>query len=295
MGEALLVRKGGGAKVTIDGVKVKGELNLVSETAHIIYDKDCPVNMGYNPVVLDDELYLFGVYRNASWYAWNGLSWNYKFHSLSPISKPQSAIVFQNEIHVFNGSNLKEHYKRSGNSWVSVSTLWNNYGGQSPVICNNELHLVGGNDDYGTNHRKFNGTSWVSVSTLPIGCYLGFVESLNNEIHMINTYSSESTARHYKWNGTAWTQISTPPFTLSHGYKQGVILDNEIHIMTGTSGSHYKWDGTAWTLVNTLPSVTLLESGSVVYKGEIFMTSCDSTISSSAPSRLICIDAKRYK
>ena len=114
---------GGGAKVTIDGVKVKGELNLVSE---VLNPKKSVSTLPYafydsSAVVLNGEIHIFSTYFNSFAY---GL----------------------------------KHYKWDGSSWTSVSTLPYNAYGCSAVIYNGEIHILG---SYGskTNHYKWDGTS----------------------------------------------------------------------------------------------------------------------------------------
>ena len=97
---------GGGANVTIDGVKVKDELNLVSE--------------------------IFDVNKSVS-----TLPYNFNIGS---------AVVYNNEIHILgsgHSTSYKKHYKWDGSSWTSVSTLPYEFYSGSAVVYNSGIHLLG--------------------------------------------------------------------------------------------------------------------------------------------------------
>ena len=116
----------------------------------------------------------------------------------------------------------------------------------------------------------------VSVSTLPYKFYQGSAVVLNNEIHILGGGGaggggggaggggggaggggSSYNTNHYKFNGTSWESVSTLPYNFSNG--SAVVLNNEIHILGGSSGgstgftNHYKFNGTSWESVSTLP------------------------------------------
>ncbi len=108
-----------------------------------------------------------------------------------------------------------------------------------------------------------------SVSTLPYNFYEGCAVVLNEEIHILGGYGSNTS--HYKWDGSVWTSVSTLPYNLYEGC--AVVLNGEIHLLgSGASSSyykyHYKWDGSSWTEVSTLP-YNFYRGCAVVLGGEL--------------------------
>lgn len=131
----------------------------------------------------------------------------------------------------------------------------------SSVVYNNEIHILGGIDNY-RSHYKYNGTEWVEVSTLPINHYCDsgtLAVVYDNEIHMFNTNATI----HYKWNGSSWVSVSTLP---SNKMTVAVVYNNEIHMFD--NNYHYKWDGTTWT---TLMNVPVQPCGAVVFNNNIYI------------------------
>ena len=115
----------------------------------------------------------------------------------------------------------------------------------SAVVCNNEIHILGG-DSGTTNHYKYNGTSWTSVSSLSDSFCDGSAVVYNNEIHILG--SSGGQTSHYKYNGSSWTSVSTLPYNFYYG--SAVVYNNEIHILGSYDSSnrtkHYKYNGSSW-------------------------------------------------
>ena len=106
---------------------------------------------------------------------------------------------------------------------------------------------------------------------LPYPFYGGGAVILNDEIHILGSYSSTGGAskKHYKLSKTTgvWEQVSTLPVDLRGS--TAVTLDNEIHFVT-SSLAHYKLSKTTgtWEQVSTIP-YNPSGSGIVVLDGEI--------------------------
>ena len=146
---------GGGANVTIDGVKVKGELNLVSELLDVSVST-LPYTFYFgSAVVLNGEIHILGSNGGSTnHYKWDGTSWTSV--STLPYGFYQgSAVVIDGEIHILGsintGSNTA-HYKWNGSSWTSVSTLPYNFYSGSAVVLNNEIHILGGDSSFKTHY-----------------------------------------------------------------------------------------------------------------------------------------------
>ena len=104
MGEALLVRKGGGGvNVTIDGVKVKDDLVLKSVFGDWKLEKLPYSFTNSSAVVLNNEIHVLGNSDTTTHYKFNGTSWvqvstlPYNFYN-------GSAVVLDGEIHILGGS-----------------------------------------------------------------------------------------------------------------------------------------------------------------------------------------------
>ena len=275
---------GGGAKVTIDGVKVKDDLSLISSNIEnfMLGGSSSGWSKNFTPVklaVLNDGIYLYRSYKYL-----------YKIEDDTSGTKPVivssgsgndsnvavqhvNIVELNNEIHVIGGNDNAVHIKWNGNAWVTVSTPPYIAAGQAClVVLNGEIHLLGGGS-YGTvnasKHYKWNGNAWTEVSTLPTGgLYDGCAVVLNNEIYIMQTDSDFKSM--YKWNGSAWTKVSTLPYN-GQGSVCAEVLDGKIHIMGAYKTyetSHYVWDGTSWEKIINLPTSSNY-GDTVVYKGQI--------------------------
>lgn len=253
MGEALLVRKGGGGvKVTVDGVEVKENVDLdsflfESDCANTIYSVSFPA-----AVVYENELHLM-IYSSYMYHhKYNAKANTWTAVGTLPIkANAANAVVYNNEIHFLGGS---YHYKYNAetNTWTSVSTLPYSLVGGAAVVYNNEIHILGGNGN-ATSHYKFNGSSWVSVSTLPFEFYFGAFVVLNDAIHILGGEGNDEL--HYKFNGSSWVQCANVPYDYFYD-SSGTVFENEIHILGGGSTKSdskcykYNVETNTWTSVS---------------------------------------------
>ena len=145
----------------------------------------------------------------------------------------------------------------------------------SAVVYNNEIHILGGENDKvntGIYHYKFDGAKWSKVSTLPYKFCSGSAVVYNNEIHILGSSASSILYKyHYKFDGTTWSKASTLPYDFHSGI--AVVYNNEIHILSSSANSrlykdHYKFDGAKWSRASTLPYAFYYGSA-VVYNNEI--------------------------
>lgn len=168
-----------------------------------------------------------------------------------------SAVVYNDEIHIFGGSssNSLDHYAFRNNQWVRVSTT--PMTNPSAIVYNNEIHILGP-----TAHYAYRDNSWVKVSDTPI--------NVNNNaalvvyqggIHVLGGYSDTS---HYRWDGSSWTAMANIPSNTSQA--RAVVLDDKIHLIY--SNTYRTWDGTSWDVGLQLPYSIALHP-IVVYNGEI--------------------------
>ena len=99
------------ASVTIDGVKVKEKLDLVTD---IVYENKSVSTLPYS--------------------FYDG-----------------SAVILNGEIHIlgnsYSSSSRKCHYKWDGSSWSSVSALPYEFCSGSAVVLNGEIHILGSSSD----------------------------------------------------------------------------------------------------------------------------------------------------
>lgn len=139
----------------------------------------------------------------------------------------------------------------------------------SAVLFENEIHLMGGNDD-GTAHYVLRDGVWRMESTLPYDFKSGSVVVHDGCIHILG--SSNNKRKHYKWDGASWTSVSTLPYDCN--LTSVIVYKDEIHMVgTNTNGSyykHYKFNGVEWVSVSTLPQMCI-SGGCVVLNDEIHL------------------------
>ena len=213
---------GGGAKVTIDGVKVTEDLNLETNYLHRKIGVANPFNLsadsGKNSIpIWNGEPYLT---YGRTIYKWNGTEW------IAVTTIPAAYTFFQNSLCIFQDELYVLGRNVSNQSEKTTITILKYNGATWTTVCNsytfdfimyscwvlafdNELHLLGCNYNALNAHYKFNGTSIEKASTLPMdGCTSAYFAVYNSEIHLLFPYEY---SRHYKWNGTEWTKLNDPP------------------------------------------------------------------------------------
>lgn len=235
MGEALLVRKGGGAKVTIDGEKVKGNMNLRKVYSDIPMS-NLPFNYQGEVVVLNGELHIMNSCDdNGKHYKWNGNEWTL-VSTLPAAEYAERFVVCDNEIYML-GVKYKKFYKWNGSEWTSVGTLPSTYFTGQPVVYNNEIHVVGGTYGgvYSDTVYKWNGSEWTQVSTTPYG-FWGKAVALNNEIYIFDIYVGNKEC--YKWNMNSWEKVGSIYYSLAGLYP--LAYGNEIHMLGGRDSDYAK-------------------------------------------------------
>ena len=257
MGEALLVRKGGGGvKVTVDGVEISKDLSLESKRVDL-FMPSLPISFSTagKAVKFNGKLHLLA---NTAHYAWDGTTWASVSTLPYSISSDTNVVVYDGKIHLLGGgrnsSNYTAHYAWDGTTWTSVETLpWTCRGG-APAAYDSKLHLLGGSVSSKA-HYAWDGTTWTSVETLPFyhGNGAGIVH--DGRIHLMGGNSS---TQHYAWDGTTWASAETLPFRVQDN--NGVIeIDGEIHLLGGPSTEkvvNYRLADTGWILdsTHTIPS-----------------------------------------
>ena len=241
--------------------------------------KDMPYDFNGDvaAVLLNGEIHILGGKNSADMYSHYKLTngeWVYVSKMPYAISDTGTAVVYNNEIHMFgrSGGSYNRHYKFSDGNWISVSTLPYNFTG-SPVVYDNEIHILGSSLSSGMKyHYKWTGTEWISVSTLPYEFSKGSAVVYNDEIHILGSSTSGAMKYHYKWTGSEWISVSTLPYDFYQGC--AVVYNNEIRIIGGYNSSssrtkyHYKWNGSSWTSVGTLP-YGFYEGCSVIFEDKI--------------------------
>ena len=158
-------------------------------------------------------------------FIFDGTTWNESTLALPYEFYHGTALVFNNEIHIFgseHSSHYKKHYKFNGAAWVSVSTLPYNFYGGCVTIFNNELNLFSGytaakNATPSANHYKYDNIAktWSStiISLLPYAFGDGFSVEYQNSIHSfsknINATDTIPVYNHHKFIGAAWIDTYT--------------------------------------------------------------------------------------
>ena len=79
-----------------------------------------------------------------------------------------AAVVYQNRIHVFQGTN---HYSFDGYTWEQESVLPKTVTSPIAVVYNNKIHLID-NPSGHIGHQSWDGTSWTQESTTGLNMIL---------------------------------------------------------------------------------------------------------------------------
>jgi N-acetylneuraminic acid mutarotase len=215
---------------------------------------------GSRVVVYNNEMHVLGSYNHNSGkyvgthYKWDGTSWtqldDIPYHSYGTGTRLFLCVVFNNEIHLFNGSytsdgsgySLKQHYKWDGTSWTELTAPPFYEGVNHPVVYNNKIHVIGGrlsSNGSPVKHYEWDGTTWTELDDLPFNNY-GVNFMYNNEIYSIGNTGTYKVC--YKWDGTSWTQLSDLPFKIARRGGSVVVYNNEIHMISNSeNGEHLVW------------------------------------------------------
>lgn len=301
----------GSEKVTIDGVKVKNKMELISTVTDLPLLIDSSYRYRNYPVVaLNDEAYFLDG-NNYKLRKWDGIVWSDVADMPFTNDARYSAVALNNEIYVLGQS----FYKWDGDTWEQLSPHGYRKDFGTVTVLNNEIHVF-----HNATHYKWDGNTWSSVSTLPyaIAGIGSQAVVLNNEIYIAFAYNNggQTTPKFIKWNGSTWTELSVPWALWNNGLM--VVLNDEIHVLEGkgwnysqdppvVTGRHYVWNGSTWNnigligfpnIYNNAMNIYSINSGSaIVLKGQIhvFGAKDDYYQYYNAQSRHHIIDANVYR
>ena len=135
-----------------------------------------------------------------------------------PFSAAGTAIVYRDEIHFISST---AHYKLSGDTWSTVSTLPQSHSDQSVAVFNDEIHVFyryvyAGL--YNTNfHYKWTSeTGWVEDVLLTDNSSGGTCITLDDGIHVLNS------STHLLFTGTEWKTLA-PTYVSMYAEVNGII------------------------------------------------------------------------
>ena len=272
MGEALLVRKGGGVKVTVDGVEVDKGMNLKTKITNIcISSLPYTMNLGMF-VVWHGELHMLGgqtgTYKQH--YKWDGNAWTEV--STLPFQFYQgSAVVYEDEIHILGSvagsSYYKRHCKWDGNTWTEVSTLPESGGVYNKaVVYNGSIYWFRDEKVY-----KWDGNTWTLLKNAGSGFYFYSPTVFDNEIYGIGRNS-----KLLKWNNStlAFETITSAAAAITSYSSLMAVKNNEIYLTQESTGLQllYKWDGEIngnFVQVGELPIAQA--KFLITFKGELYL------------------------
>lgn len=217
---------------------------------------------------------------------------NYKSGVWSFVSTPPcdlkggSAVAYNGEIHIFNGTSDGHHYKWDGTTWINCGIL--GIGGLlHTVVYNGELCLVGiynGGDASEGNacndiYKWNGGNSWTKLTTNNNENSSFSVQDAvvyNNKIYVIgehyDSYKDKSTYKLLWWDGSVWCDYNQGIDIPNNSDRSGIIVYNgKLHaIGAGPSNAyHYKLNGSAWILVSALPFSYISNVDPVIYNGQL--------------------------
>lgn len=265
MGEALLVRRGGGGvKVTVDGEKISKPMDLKSKITNIcassvpyLLQKSSNQTMF---VVFREELHMLGgKYGASSHYKWNENVWE-KASTLPFLFNDGSAAVCKDEIHIFDRpANSSKHYKWDGETWTKAASLpiQNINAYNAAVACNDSIYWFTEKNVY-----KLNEDTWTIVKSG--SGVLGSPTIYNGEICGIRAQKI------CKWNDL--TQDFVDIVSLSGDVEEAsvmVVKNNEIYLSSGKSLEPiYKWTGNEFNKFCELPRMSSY-AFFITFNGEI--------------------------
>ena len=228
----------GKAIVWNGSIHLLGSLNSSGYRKHYKWDRTSwtevstlPIDFYYgSAVAYGNGLHILGGSgSNNKHYKWDGSSWtevstlpyNYAF--------ADTAVTFDNKIHISGGSNystFRRHYEWDGSSWVQATDLpFELYKGNA-ITYKNKIYIFGG-----ANNRQgvclFDGTSW---------SFADVKYEVLSEFH--------------------------------HEYAAAVVFDGCIYDMGGNGGIYrtVKWDGHSWIEMGDIP-YGFAQGNAVVYNG----------------------------
>ena len=215
----------------------------------------------YDLKVIDDELWVVGVFDSIGGIAangiarWNGQIWQSGYDAPSTdgpleLNFVNCVIEYKNEIYVagnLNGDTLSEIMKYNGTEWTSVGGGIRDHGpafAGNLTIYHDELYVVGhflkatGNAD--NNVMRWNGTEWLpcggGVSDPVVGATVhddklwvtGFIETAGGvNVNYLTCWDGE------QWCSTG-NEFSFPPQTLT-SFKDTLYVSGKFHTIDNDS------------------------------------------------------------
>lgn len=274
MGEALLVRKGGGVKVTVDGVEVDKGMNLKSKTAYIPISALPYTLDSSHVVVFRGEIHILGGKNGSnSHYKYNGSEW-VSVSTLPFQFYGGNAVVFDDKIHIFGSmsgsSYYKVHYTWDGSSWTKLSNApYAMTDSNKSVALDNKIICFQSNFAY-----KFESGTWTLMKTYP------YNDNRYNPANVGGTIYYSKSDGIYTWSEA--TLAETKVIGPLSGYTAGACLiveKNEApHIVIAGSVNFnpiYRLEGT--TLVQVAKNVIYMMQSAINFNGRITLVGSSAT------------------
>lgn len=274
MGEALLVRKGGGVKVTVDGVEVDKGMNLKSKTAYIPISALPYTLDSSHVVVFRGEIHILGGKNGSnSHYKYNGSEW-VSVSTLPFQFYGGNAVVFDDKIHIFGSmsgsSYYKVHYTWDGSSWTKLSNApYDMTDINKSVALDNKIICFPSNFAY-----KFESETWTLIKTYPSGDYRYRPANVGGTI-----YYSKS-AGIYTWSEETLedTKVADSP----SGYVNDaciIVEKNGDPYIVRVKGTEfypiYRLEGT--TIVQVAKNVIYMMQSAINFNGRITLVGSSAT------------------
>lgn len=173
-----------------------------------------------------------------------------------------------------------------GASWWHVCTLpfRIDIHETSIIVFNNEIHLLGGDNERMRSHYKYDGTRWMIASELPYNFCNGKVVVYQNKLHILGGGSTDfgpsyegRLNNHYAWDGETWEKASDLPYPV-WGCTP-IVCKGKLHIIGGNTvngtnynKTHYIWDGISWSKGTDLPFTSFNGSAVNLSDDQVYVT-----------------------
>lgn len=271
--------------VKIDGVEQDGNIDFVKaydkkittgDTITSVFIYNNKLYVGYNSVVTSDggseyTFTNFYYFENGIWKRDESIS-IYRYDGIYDVNVVDNKLVLLGQYSNYNNTDFKTQVYSSNVNNAQFNMPYE-YDIQSSVVYNNELHIIGSNNE---NDRKkhyklsMNGSDiaywgWSQVDTLPFNMI-----SDNSVVAMSDGIHAFVTILHYIWTPTnGWVQQSD---RVPSSFVDGVAIkyNNEIHLLDGSTSSnhHYVFKNGSWQTLTDLPCSV---KHAIVYKGMLLI------------------------
>lgn len=277
----------GSEKVTIDGVKVRNKLELVSSFGNRDFANPSPSNSQEFVVFRGDVLaFVAGTSSsNNAIYRWDSVSdtWTEVIRMLD--TNNRYMVVYDDDLYLLskNNSNYHDFYKFDGETLTALPNFpvkMETSNGLSCVVAyRDKIHVFGGDMSSGSSYHVYNwhyvwdGNTWTQLNNMSSSLRNASAVVYNDKIYTFGDAGAPT--KRMVYDGESWVTIYDIPYDVL--YCSALVFENKIHILGSTyDGSdtavpykHYNYDGQKWESDSLLPDKFGGIKYAITYKDKI--------------------------